>query len=324
MNYKRKIYLNNSFKKLENNSFDENDIRLLLIEIRELLDNESFLKEVCHFIAHPDRDKGICHSRINSRHAKMKFSKEGMENLKKNGVFENNKDKSWEFFSEKILSYINTNKIEKKLFEIIIKEGIEEIDDEMFLKFYKISKTEVKNFVLKFYKIEKGFYILKTEISEKEYKLLDDLLKFIRGTITGKSAFNQKDLETELLQGIERISNNEKLTINIEMIKESFESIVVCIISILHEANFILFDNSIAKSYLTLTKVNPTEKGETLYLSLHANADNFSFPIISTKINSEKYINETYEELENYENEKIPWIIAMRESEKLKLIKTNA
>jgi hypothetical protein len=323
MNAKRKIYLVESLRKLENNTFDENDIRLLLIEIRDLLKKESFLREVCNFIAHPERDKGICHARINSRHAKMKFYKESSQKLKDAGVFEQNLDKPWEFFSEQLLAYIETPRIEKQLFEILIKEGIEEIPEELFLEYYKLPKAKLKEFVLKAYNIKNGFYILSPIIKGKSYLFIDDLLKFIRGTITGTSAFNQTDIENDFKQGIKRIIINEKIEIDFKRIENSLESIVVCIISILHEADFTLFDKSIAKSYVTVGRETSKKDDQILYLSLYAETDNLSFPVISTSILATKYIKATNEEIGEFELKPMPWIIANRNNENILELRKN-
>lgn len=320
MNSKRKTQIYTSLKKLENGSFEENDIRLLLIEIRDLLEAESFLWEICNFVAHPNRDKGICHNRVNSRHAKMQFIKDGTEKLKREGIIELNTDKDWGFFSDKILDYIQTPKIEKKLFDIIILEGIEEIDNERFLEFYKMSKSKIRDLIIKAYKKENGYYVISEKIDNKLYLLIDDLLKFIRGTITGKSAFQQEDIEEDLMQGITRIIRNENFEIDVSEIANQLEGVVVCIICILHEANFTLFDNSSAKSYMTINKYDRAKPGEVLNLNLYADANNFCFPVITTRINSLHYINATYEELEKFECKEMPWINAMRNNEKLQLI----
>jgi len=79
--------------KIESGTFDEDDVKLLLIEIREKLKGETFLKEICHFVAHSDRDKGICHKKVDVRYAKFKFvdehtkkvlTTEFLEKIKKN------------------------------------------------------------------------------------------------------------------------------------------------------------------------------------------------------------------------------------------------
>ncbi|MBD0405475.1 hypothetical protein [Flammeovirga sp. EKP202] len=301
-------------KKIESNSFEEDDIRLFLIEIRDYLSSDSVLKEVAHFIAHPGRIRGICHSRINSRHAKMKFNKEAVDRLFQENVFENNLEKEFSFFSNKILSYIKTEKIGKQLFEVVIKEGIEEIPSNLFKEYYKLSKKQVRSLVNSNYKKEAGYYLLMNGKQNPKFSLLDDLLKFIRGTITGKSAFEQIELEKEIVQAINKLNNSLKDKIEVGKIKENMDSIILCLLTILHGIKFQLFDNSVAFSYLTFCKSNSFEENSKYVLMIYVNASNFHFPIISTKLLADEYINGDKNEFIKYDSEEMPWIYIRKDN----------
>ncbi len=61
---KKELKIKQRIIEIENGTFDEDGVKLLLIEIREKLKGETFLKEICHFVAHSDRDKGICHKKV--------------------------------------------------------------------------------------------------------------------------------------------------------------------------------------------------------------------------------------------------------------------
>lgn len=324
MSVKRNVYLLESLKRLENNTFDERDIKLLLIEIRDLLMGESFLREVADFVAQPDRAKGMCHITINSRYGKMKFADEGQKRLHDDGVFANNTDKPWSFFSDQMLSYIQTPQIKKEIFKIIIKEGIEEIPEHLFLKYYKINKHKVRTVIFSAYNKANGYYQIKPEIKGRDYLFLDDLLKFIRGTTTGISAFNDVDLKKDLMSGISRIVLEQKLGVDLGNITNFFDSVIVCIIPILHEATFKMFDGTTATSYLTVSVADPLKEDKTQYLSLNVQTPNFSFPIISTNIIATTYIEASNESLVVYEGMRIPWNYASRnEGMKLVLIKNS-
>lgn len=55
-------------KKIDEGSFSQDDILLLLINIRDLIENnDSFTKELAHFIAHPERSRGVCYDDMNLR-----------------------------------------------------------------------------------------------------------------------------------------------------------------------------------------------------------------------------------------------------------------
>ena len=322
MTDKKSISLNKKFEKIESRTFDEDDIKLMLIEIRDYLKKETFLREICDFIAHPSRNKGICHNRINSRYAKQKFVKEGMEQLTRDGTFEKNKDKSWSFFSEKILGYIQTEQIDKTLFEIIILEGLDEISDTLYLKHYDLNKNQVRNLILRSYTKEKGYYNLSSPISDSEFRLIDDLLKFIRGTITGKSAFEQDDIEVDLIKAISTLTSRESINLDATKIKEAIDEIIVCILAILHTTQFLLFDDTTAFSYLSVHPLSNGRKNTDKFsLCLMANAGNFSFPVVMTKIDAINYIETASASLAEWNLKSIPWVFAKRDNEnKLKLL----
>ena len=137
---------------IEMGSFDEDDVKLLLIEIREKLKGETFLREICDFVAHSDRNKGICHKKVDVRYAKLKLVEENTKRTLTPDFIEKNKDKSERFFTDAMLNYIQAAKIEKELFELLILSGIDDIENELFLQYYKLNKnilapikTEQKN-----------------------------------------------------------------------------------------------------------------------------------------------------------------------------------
>jgi uncharacterized membrane-anchored protein YjiN (DUF445 family) len=322
MNSKASKKLKERLETINGGTFDEDDIKLLLIEIRDYLQGESILREVCDFIAHPKRNKGICHRRIDSRYAKQFFAKKRTQELINEKVFENNHDKPWSFFSDQILDYIKTDKIEKNLFETIIKEGIEEIDDELFQKYYGLRKNEVKSMISKFYVRDKSGYSLKKGISKKSYFLIDELLKFIRGTFTGKSAFDQSEIEIDILNAIERLTKELSLTVDLNEFKKHLSDIIVCILCIIHDTNFELFDKKIGQSYLS---VHPTEDHKTFTLGLVVNTDGFVFQIISTSIDSKTYLDNIDIELDTLTMSQIPWCFSTRDKDgKLRLTKNGA
>src|SRR5690606_24162344 len=104
-----------------------------------------FLAEICHFVAHSERDKGICHKKIDVRYAKLKLIEENTKAKLTQEFIRENKDKPESFFSDAMLDFIKTEKIEKSLFELIIIGGIDDLENEMYNKFYKTNKKQVKS-----------------------------------------------------------------------------------------------------------------------------------------------------------------------------------
>lgn len=68
MKYAERVDLQRVISKLETNDFDSNDIRLILIMLREYSDHNSIFKEISHFVAHKNRDQGEFYSRIEGIH----------------------------------------------------------------------------------------------------------------------------------------------------------------------------------------------------------------------------------------------------------------
>lgn len=312
--------LNLRINSLNQKDFVEDEIELLLINIREYLSKEKFLREICDFVAHPKRNKGICHRRVDSRYAKMKFIREGYEKIDMNNLVKENKDKPWDFFSDKILSYIQVERIDKEKFELIILEGIEEIDEELFLKYYKLTKQQVRNIVNKLYKKENETYYLNPKLNKDLKNNIDDLLKFIRGTITGKPAFEQTEIENEITQAISRIQVKHSFP-ELALDREILGEIVLCILCILHNVVFDLFDGSQGISYLSIEK--NSENIELSTLNLMVKTNNFSFPIISTELKVVDFVENPNDILESGELDELTSIIRTEKGE-IKLTKHSA
>jgi hypothetical protein len=310
MNGKAVLNLNQRLQAISENTFEEDDIKLLLIEIRDYLQNESILREVCDFIAHPKRNRGICHKRIDSRYAKQILAKKRTEELIKEGVFQKNPEKPWNFFSDQILDYIETSKVDRKLFETVILEGINEIDENSFQKYYRLNKDQVRSTISKFYVQNNNGYRLKEGFSKDEYFFIDDLLKFIRGTFTGKSAFDQKEVEDDLVNAIVRLAALHSLSIDIPKLRNGLPDIVVCILCIIHDTDFILFDEKRAKSYLS---VHEAHESGRFNIGLVVNADNFIFQIISTSIDVLNYLPTMETNIEELSMKPLPWCCANRD-----------
>jgi hypothetical protein len=105
--------LNRSLQKIAADQFDEYDIKMLLIDVREYLREETFLREVADFVAHPQRERGICHKAINARYAKMKMASEGTKKLIESNIMTREPNKPDNFYSDKILNYISLPTISK-------------------------------------------------------------------------------------------------------------------------------------------------------------------------------------------------------------------
>lgn len=306
--------------KIEIGTFDEDDVKLLLIEIREKLKGETFLKEICHFVAHSDREKGICHKKVDVRYAKFKLVDDHTKKVMTNEFMEINKGKPESFFTDAMLSYIKPDKIEKELFELLILSGINDIENELFQKYYKLPKKQVKRLITNAYRLDIGYYIPKTTITQKELLIIDDLLKFIRGTITGKPAFTGNEIFNDLLNGLKRLSSEIQYKTDYDKIKKNKSDIIVCIISLLHDSTFKLFDGTRGVGFISF---HP--KNEDTEICLMSNAGKYTLPLITTDISAKSYIDSDLKTIKEFEFKNSPWNNCIRDiNMKLKLTKYEA
>lgn len=307
-------------KAIENSTFTEDDIKCLLIEIRERLKKNRFLTEICHFVAHSKRDKGICHKKIDVRYAKLKFIEENTKAKLTQDFIRENKDKPERFFTDTILDFIKTEKIEKSLFELIILGGIDDLENEMYSKYYKTNKKRVKSLILNSYELVKENYLIKENIDRKEFLYIDDLLKFIRGTVTGKPAFYSHDIKNDFIRAIKNLSVELKHTLNIKEFNKNIDDVILTIITLLQDTQFKLFDGEIGHSFMVL---HPNDNGSEIYLM--GKTGKFSMPLIGTNLKAKKYISKENFETETNNLSEIPWTnIYRKENGKIELIKNKA
>jgi len=305
---------------IESGIFDEDDIKLLLIEIREKLKGESFLKEICDFVAHSDRNKGICHKKVNVRYAKLKLAEDNFKRILTSDFIEKNRNLSERLFSDKVLSYIQNEKIQKDLFELLILSGIDDIEDELFLKYYKLNKSQVVRLIKKSYKLDKSFYIQKNILTQTGLVILDDLLKFIRGTVTGKPAFSEQEIIDDFILGLKRLSAELNYKPDFDKIKMNKSDLIVCIISLLHDSTFKLFDGATGIGFISL---HPQDNEPEICLM--SDAGNFIVPLITTNVKASDYIDCKNDQLREYEFKKIPWTNCLRNEQNImKLMKCEA
>ena len=71
---KTKLSIQKNLESILKNEFTETNIKELLLDIREFISNNTILRDMADFMAHPTRDKGLCHSDIDLIHTKLKFT----------------------------------------------------------------------------------------------------------------------------------------------------------------------------------------------------------------------------------------------------------
>ena len=314
---KVKSSIQNKLEKIKNDSFNEDDIKLLLIDIREDIREESLLREFADFIAHPNRDKGIFNKTLNARYLKFKLLDEQKEKLTEE---QQKQIKTERQFSDFMLGAINTEKVEKKIFEILFIDGLADIDDKLFNTHYPISKKQVRKLISDSYELdtEKKYYLLK---SKKDFARVDDALKFIRGTIQAKPVFNQTTFEKEIQKAISRTVNVLNLDKSyLVAVKKHSKSILLCILCLLHDAKFIFHDNHIGTCFLSLYPTGKKSIGEQAtkesLIALIATDISVTMPIFVSNIKIKDHSLLSEEEISKFQTmERIPWFATTRNAE---------
>lgn len=285
--------------KFKINTFEENDIKLFLIEVREYLNEETFLRELADFIAHGTRNQGMCFTAVLSRHMRMSSYKKRVNELMTKEFMEANKDKPESFFSRKFLDYIDFRKISNKDFKIYIIDALEDLDEEFLEEQTKFKKEYVRHLISVSYTKVNGFHVLKPNLTKEAVFIMDELLLFIRGAITTKSVFTQEEILTDFVKISSKFDNDE---FSKPQYKQSKDDLIVCIMAMLHDRRFKLNNGETANCYLHVENGNvnfetiPNEQKKWT-LNVNVSADNFGFPIITSDIKPKNYItnfNELY------------------------------
>jgi len=283
MSIKVKQALTKCFQEIRDQIFDENTIRTLLIVGREYVKTEGLIKELAHFIAHPIRDKGLCHKKVNNRYAKVMLVDKQLHTLIVDGRLNLNGIETEDQLSDFMLGAVNVDKVEATLFEILYFDGLADISEEHLLKYSGFNRKDALS-VLKRYYIKHGdHYYCKVNnmmgLNEEAAKLplpeamspeeaqagyeqvkinllkikatIDALQKVIRGTIEYRSIFEPEDLYKELNTSFAGII--KKFGIEgtlLESIKTYQADILLCIMTLLHDSTFTFFDGTVAQTFL--------------------------------------------------------------------------
>jgi hypothetical protein len=314
---KTKASIHAQLEKIRNDSFKEDDIKLLLIDIREDIREESLLREFADFIAHPKRDKGIFNKALNIRYLKFKLLDEQIEKLNEE---QQKKIKTNRQYSDFMLSAINIEKVEKKIFEILFIDGLADIDDKLFTMHYPISKKKVKKLISDNYQLDTGkkYYHLK---SRKDFARVEDALKFIIGTIHAKPIFNQATFEKEILKAVTRTINDLNLDKTyLASVKKHSKSILLCILCLLHDAKFIFHDKHIATCFLSLYPQGKKSISEPVtkesFIALVSADTRVTMPIFVSNIKIGDHLLLDKTEISKVQHmERIPWINTTRNTE---------
>jgi hypothetical protein len=271
---KTKFSIQKNLDSILKREFTESNIKELLIDIREFIAGNAILREMADFIAHPTRDKGLCHSDIDLIYTKLKFT-----------VPPN---------TEKF----NVTKIPQNLFDTLLIKGVTKIDDGDLVESTGINKQKLQHIIKKNYKVRNKIAIL-----ENRYKI-DEMVKglnYLLGHIEIKSVFSQEEFIGALKSAISILQEKFKITGEYsKAIEDNSNDIMICLISLLHDAKMTLFDNTVGKLFISLVGDPEMIKKEAfddiligLFVRFELEKDSFVdivYEIIETKAKASDYI----------------------------------
>jgi len=299
-----------TFEKVMSDTFQESDIKALLVDIREYIRDQTLLRELADFIAHPKRDKGICYKLLNARYAKLLLFEEQIQRIDREGGIEKLNIKNEFDYSNAVLSSLSVDRIKSDLFKILFVDGIEDIEDKVLRKYYKVGKSEILRFLNNSYFQVDGYHILK---NLKSRNLIDDILKFIRGYVSGNTAFKQTEFNNELETSIKRVIEKFKIDNKyLEVFKTHRSKILVCIMCLLHDARLTFYNKNEGRIYLTTNDKS---------LALATDNTIFKFYLFVSDIKIHYYL-EQGDKYEHSNMGEIPWINARRDKNNRLLLMT--
>lgn len=368
MSVKIKQSLIKCLNKIENDTFDEETIRTLLIVSRDYIRNEGLIRELAHFIAHPIRNQGIFHKKLNNRYAKLKLVEEQVNKLEKDEL--KGKLKTENELSDFMLGGISVEKVEAKLYEILYIDGLEDYPESHLKKYTGLNKKQVRDIFNEFYTKENGFYYLSTNKTENLIRLfkslpkekynpereieitnqllslenyakhikqtINEIQKVIRGAIFYNSVFKTETLHKEIISSFSQIL--EEFCIDkhfVKIIEEKIDEILLCIMTLLHDAKFIFYDKTVARAYLCFylenngkyVKDENYDESNAIYesgvVALYLSDKTLSAPLYVSDLPVNKYLNRNVKNRTLKIFSEIEWITSSRIENKLYLTNTD-
>lgn len=238
---KRKII--SKLKIVETGNFNAEDIELLLIYIRDKISGFHILKEIAHFVAHPDRDKGILCQDIDILYSKFKYMPiQGVDAL-------------------------DYNKIDQNVYTLLFNKGIEILSDQYLIE----SLGKNRECLIKY--LDNNIYSKKCGVYSVKEGRVDEarnILKIIHHEPDpNRFMLSQKDIITEFVESITKICTEYNIKFVARNILKSQTKIMFCIFELLQDSMFLLHDGAVARGCIALSSHNELYQKEKNIKNLH-------------------------------------------------------
>ncbi|MFA4869577.1 MAG: hypothetical protein WC623_15340 [Pedobacter sp.] len=267
--------------KIENDTFDEDTIRTLLIVSREHIEGNGLIRELAHFIAHNDRNQGMFHKKVNARYTKFKLFEQQSDRANFTEIAKTFKTE--DEYSDYMLSAVSIQKINSKLFHILYSDGLDDLPEEHLKQYTGFTKAEATELLQRHYIKKNGFHYLTTrrteylinevkklgdhtqekeaeleeslrtvkELADKIERRIDGVQKVIRGAIHYTAVFEtdtfKNEIETAIRQVLSKFEIDDKYLLQVN---KNSDDILLCVMTLLHDSTFTFYDKEESRNYL--------------------------------------------------------------------------
>lgn len=279
---KSKRSITESLDSFRSNTFDENTVKLLLIDLRDVIGPQQELKEICHFIAHPERNEGLFCDKILSRYYRYKYTQELFSKLEESKI---RLDTTFNDLLEEAIDYSIYDSIDKKYFQTVFITGLNDFDDEFYKNMLGSTKNKVQELINRSYKKVNGRY----ELRYKSNKDIKHVLNILHTSIQFNSVLDENVLMDQLITTVQYFFDicglNNTYTYSIQTYSTE---IFLCIMCLLHDKNFLNNQDIVGNSFLSSIK-------DKLYLCCESQFDNkkLQYILLSSKASSKQFIDTT-------------------------------
>ncbi|UOQ75091.1 hypothetical protein [Hymenobacter cellulosilyticus] len=270
---KQRASVLNNVKAIDQACFDEKHIKDLLIDLREFVGPKSIIRELGHFIAHYQRDSGKYHAELSLRVASKKF-------LSPKG-------------QKRVIDYdIDFTTLPKDLYDIIFNHGLNQVNKLAPHILQPFNKKIINTMLIDKYTKNKDYYV----INDVRYvTAFREIAKKCLSLFVNKPVFSYKQMIHSMDNEIKQFYSEYMAGVKYSSsIKKNANDVLLCIMSLLQDAHFNLFDGSTAKFQLiavgTIVKVlaeNVLIKDPTMAISGAVQIGDSEFENMSIFIDSD-------------------------------------
>lgn len=282
LNEKSRLSIKTHIRSLAERSFDEDTVKLLLIDIRDFAPDLADLREVCHFVAHPERNQGSIHNRILSRFLRIRYMNEVMKRAMADcEIHHPGRTEDFGAYVQRTIPLDHYQVFDKKYFEILLGREQDDFDESFYAKVFNSCRSEIARIIESNYKKVDGKYRLRPNYDKSVTKLV-----FVLETsIQFRPLLSAEKILEELKVALCRLATSLDVTLTeIEDALSDKEGLFLAILSLLHDVTFVRDDTAIGRSFLSAEKT-----GVGLLCDFYPDNGSFIFSLVETSAKFEEY-----------------------------------